>query len=222
MALAALLLAAACGSAPRLAQEGRGGEAQGNADVIALPAPSKKGTMSLEETLVRRRSVRSFQDQALTRAQIGQLLWAAQGITSARGFRTAPSAGALYPLEVYIATANGVFRYEPGQHRLRRTRAQDVRSEIHAAALRQRAVGDAPALFVITAIYARTARKYGGRAERYVRIEAGHAAQNLLLQAVALGLGAVPIGAFDDDDVRACLGAPEDHAPLYIIPVGRP
>jgi SagB-type dehydrogenase family enzyme len=210
-ALLALLIAAACG-----------GEVLANGDAIALPAPVKKGSMSLEETLQRRRSVRSFQARPLTQAEIGQLLWAAQGLTNERGFRTAPSAGALYPLEVYVATEQGVFRYEPKAHRLRRVGAQDVRSRIHAAALRQAAVRDAPALFVVTAVYERTARKYGSRAERYVRIEAGHAAQNLLLQAVALGLGAVPIGAFDDEGVRACLGAPKDHRPLYIIPAGRP
>ncbi len=210
-AILLLAVAAACG-----------GEVLAEGDAIALPAAAKKGSMSLEEALQRRRSVRSFGARPLTQAEIGQLLWAAQGITNARGFRTAPSAGALYPLEVYVATKKGVFRYEPRDHRLRRTRKDDVRRKIHAAALRQNAVRDAPALFVITAVYERTARKYGGRAERYVRIEAGHAGQNLLLQAVALGLGAVPIGAFDDEGVRRCLGAPEDHRPLYIIPVGSP
>lgn len=187
----------------------------------ALPAPSTEGPLSLEETLKRRRSVRAYADQPLTRQELGQLLWAAQGITREGRYRTAPSAGALYPLEIYVADAEGVWHYVPQGHRLARWQDGDRRAQLCPAALSQRAVCEAPAVFVITAVFARTAQKYGQRATRYVWLEAGHAAQNLLLQAVSLGLGAVPIGAFHDEQVQAALDLPPDHEPLYLIPVGQ-
>lgn len=191
--------------------------------VIPLPSPAPTGPLSLEEALARRRSVREFDTIPLTMAELGQLLWAAQGITDERGFRTAPSAGALYPLEVYAVTADGIFHYEPPGHRLAQVSAGDARQALQKAALDQKAVGQAPALFVIAAVYGRTARKYGAeRSPRYVHLEAGHAAQNLLLEAAALGLGAVPIGAFDDKEVQQALGLPADHEPLYLIPTGHP
>lgn len=189
----------------------------------SLPQPSRSGEISLEEALALRRSVREFSDQPLTEAELGQLLWAAQGITNERGFRTAPSAGALYPLEVYVATADGVFRYDPQHHRLQASSVDDALPRIYQAALQQEPLRQAPAVFIVTAIYERTAQKYGAeRSPRYVHLEAGHAAQNLLLQAVALDLGAVPIGAFHDQDVQQVLGLPVDHIPLYLIPVGHP
>ena len=170
-----------------------------------------------------RRSVREYSDQPLTTADLGQLLWAAQGITSERGFRTAPSAGALYPLEVYLLTAEGVFHYEPQHHQLRLMSQDDARPALYQAALQQEPVLKAPAVFVLAAVYARTVQKYGEeRSPRYVHMEAGHAAQNLLLEATALGLGAVPIGAFHDQEVQKALGLPADHQPLYLIPVGHP
>jgi SagB-type dehydrogenase family enzyme len=142
-------------------------------------------------------------------AELGQLLWAAQGITSDRGLRTAPSAGALYPLELYAAVPEGVFRYEPHEHQLVSISSQDLREGLKNAALGQEPVGQAPAVFILTAVYQRTAVKYGTeRGPRYVHLEAGHAAQNLLLEAVALGLGAVPIGAFDEKAVQGVLGLP--------------
>lgn len=187
-----------------------------------LPEPADRGRMSLEEVLRRRRSVRELAATPLVAREIGQLLWAAQGVTSPEGRRTAPSAGALYPLELYLATAAGVDRYEPAPHRLVRVLTGDRRSGLRAAALGQPAVGEAPAVFVIAAVLARTSGKYGARARRYVNLEAGHAAQNLLLQAVALGLAAVPIGAFDDAAVRRVLELPTGEEPLYLIPVGHP
>ena len=188
-----------------------------------LPVPRRSSAISLEEALLRRRSVRSFSSLSLTTAEIGQLLWAAQGTTSERGFRTAPSAGALYPLEFYVATADGVFRFDPLGHRLLTVDTVDRRDELCGAALGQDAVLHAPAVFIVTAVYERTERKYGPeRAPRYVHLEAGHAAQNLLLQAVALELGAVTIGAFHDEQVLRALGLPLDHAPLYLIPTGHP
>jgi len=189
---------------------------------MALPAPRLKGAMSLEETLAARRSVRQFTDEELTLEEISQLLWAAQGITADWGGRTAPSAGALYPLEVYVATADGLYHYVPQGHKAIVESRADLRHELWRAGLSQDAIREAPAVFVIAAVYARTERKYGGRAERYVRLEAGHAAQNLLLQAVALGLGGVPIGAFYDDQVQNALALPSDYVPLYLIPIGHP
>ncbi|HEU4643350.1 MAG TPA: SagB/ThcOx family dehydrogenase [Gemmatimonadaceae bacterium] len=188
----------------------------------ALPAASVRGRMTLEEALARRRSVRAFAPDTLDERTIAQLLWAAQGVTSPEGFRTAPSAGALYPLEVYVARRGGLTHYQPRGHRQELLLAHDPRPELARAAYRQSVVVEAPAVFVITAVVARTAAKYDGRAERFVHLEAGHAAQNLLLQAVALGLGAVPIGAFDDQRVRDALHLPPGEEPLYLIPVGHP
>lgn len=189
---------------------------------IALPAPRLKGEMSLEETLAARRSVREFTEEEVTLEEISQLLWAAQGITADWGGRTAPSAGALYPLEVYVATADGLYHYVPQGHKAIIESRADLRDGLWQAGLSQNAIREASAVFVIAAVYARTEKKYGGRAERYVKLEAGHAAQNLVLQAVALGLGGVTIGAFYDDQVQSALSLPSDHEPLYLIPVGHP
>jgi SagB-type dehydrogenase family enzyme len=189
---------------------------------MALPEPRPQEGLSLEETLAQRRSVRSFTEEELTLEEISQLLWAAQGLTAAWGGRTAPSAGALYPLEIYVATADGLYHYVPRGHKAIIESQDDLRLKIWEAALEQDAIRESPAVFVITAVYERTAKKYGDRAERYVKLEAGHACQNILLQAVALDLGAVPIGAFYDDQVQAVLSLPPDHEPLYLIPVGHP
>jgi len=191
--------------------------------VIALPEPQLKGALTLEEALMRRRSVRDFSETPLTLAELGQLLWAAQGVTHPAGLRTAPSAGALYPLEVYAVTREAAYHYEPQGHRMMVHVQGDVRPALHAAALYQDSVLQAPTVIVIAAVYARTSQKYGQeRSPRYVHLEAGHAAQNILLQAVALGLGAVPIGAFEDEKVHQVLRLPADQPPLYLIPVGHP
>jgi len=184
--------------------------------------PREQSEMSLEEAIAQRRSVRDFSDQELTPAQLSQLLWAAQGITDPRGLRAAPSAGALYPLELYVVGADGFYHYQPDGSRLTLLAEEDLRPAVWGAGLKQDALRDAPAVFLITAVYQRTADKYGERAERYVHLEAGHAAQNLLLQAVALGLGGVPIGAFHDDQLQTALSLPDDHEPLYLIAVGYP
>jgi SagB-type dehydrogenase family enzyme len=189
---------------------------------LDLPPPRLEGEISLEETLAARRSVRSFTSDPLTWEEIGQLLWAAQGITRDWGARTAPSAGALYPLELYVATPRGLYHYVPQGHQVTTVIDGDLRSELWRVSLKQDAVRQAPAVFILAAVYERTAGKYGERAERYVHLEAGHAAQNLLLQAVALDLGGVPIGAFTDDKVQSVLGLPPDHEPLYVVPVGHP
>ena len=189
---------------------------------MALPSPRVQSHVSLEEALDRRRSVRDYTKEPLTWEEIGQLLWSLQGITSDWGGRAAPSAGALYPLEVYVATAEGVHHYLPQGHQVEILSSSDVRQALWGPALLQNWVREAPAVFIIAALYERTESKYGSRAERYVKLEAGHACQNLLLQAVALDLGAVPVGAFHDDQVQAALGLAADHRPLYLVPVGHP
>ena len=189
---------------------------------ITLPPPTLAGDKSLEEVIASRRSMREFTDQALSWSDISQLLWAAQGMTDPAGLRTAPSAGALYPLEIYLALPDGAYHYLPQGHAVESVSKSDLREDLWQAGLRQDALRQAPAIFVIAAVYERTEAKYGERAERYVHLEAGHAAQNMLLQAVALELGAVPIGAFSDDLAQAALGLPADHRPLYLIPVGHP
>lgn len=192
------------------------------AERIALPEPIEFSAITVEEAIAERRSIRDFINQPLDDEVISRLLWSAQGITDpARGLRAAPSAGATYPLEVYLVDHRGVFRYLPEGHELEKVLSDDRRSALANAALGQRMIEEAPASLVIAAVPARTARRYGEeRARRYVYLEAGHAAQNIHLQAVALGLGSVPIGAFRDQQVQQALGMPEDHEPLYIIPVG--
>jgi SagB-type dehydrogenase family enzyme len=191
--------------------------------IIQLPTPRVVGSLTLEETLANRRSVRVFTELQLTSNELSQLLWATQGVTHPDGYRSAPSAGALYPLEIYVITSAGLFHYDPQGHHLRLLQQGDLRPELHAVALRQEAVLKAPSVFVIAAVFERTEVKYGKeRSPRYVHLEAGHAAQNLLLQAVALDLGAVPVGAFLDDRVKEVLSLPGDQQPLYLIPVGHP
>lgn len=187
-----------------------------------LPQPDRRGERSLEWTLDQRRSIRAFSRTALTSAQIGQLLWAAQGLNAAGG-RTSPSAGALYPLEVYAVTADGVAHYDPPAHRLQFRIARDVRPGLARAALGQEFIAVAPLTIVLCAVFERVASRYGkARGERYVLIEVGHAAQNVLLEAVALGLGSVAVGAFRDEEVHRLLELPRDQPPLYLLPVGYP
>jgi len=190
---------------------------------ISLPPPRKKSDVSLEEALAKRRSVRRFLPRSLTLAEIGQLLWAGQGITDPlKGFRTAPSAGATYPLDLYVVAPDGLFHYIPDGHLIERRGFDDLRSRLAAAALDQDCVREAAIDIVMTAVFERTSKKYGERARRYVQLEAGHAAQNILLEATALDLGAVGVGAFYDERVKRLLDLPEDHEPLYIIAVGYP
>ena len=188
--------------------------------VIQLPAPLLHGGMSLEETLAKRESTRNFTSKPLTPFEISQVLWAAQGITRNWWGRTTPSAGALYPLELYLALREGLFHYMPRNHQLVRVSDQNLIDDLASAALGQECIRESPAIVVITAVYERMERKYGRRGERYVKIEAGHAAQSIHLQAVSLGLGSVPVGAFHDDQVRKVLNLPANHEPLYLIPLG--
>jgi SagB-type dehydrogenase family enzyme len=197
-------------------------------EIFTLPAPQLAGTVSLEESLNERRSVREYSDEPLSLSVVAQLLWAAQGITNVNGYRTAPSAGGLYPLEIYLVAGRvehlpaGIFRYVPKEHNLILINRGDYRQELSSASLDQKSVEDGAIDLVISAVNERTTQKYGERGIRYVAIETGHASQNVLLQAVVLGLGAVPIGAFDDSRVKKLLMIPEEETPLYVIPVGRP
>ena len=191
--------------------------------IMNLPEPRQTSGISIEEALRLRRSVRNFTEQPLTLEEISQLLWSVQGTRGKRQRRTAPSAGALYPLEIYAVMATGVFHYVPQQHTLRQTLDVDVRRELCQASLNQQFILQAPLTVAIAAVYERIAVKYGTeRGPRYVYMEVGHAAQNLALQAVALGLGSVPVGAFHDSEVHRVLGIPKDHEPLYLLPVGHP
>ena len=196
-------------------------------NTIQLPAPAYQSNVSLEETLQGRRSVRSYSDVPLSLNEVSQLLWSAQGITESWGGRTAPSAGGLYPLEVYFLAGNvtgltsGEYKYIPEGHKIELKKTGDPRSGLAAAALDQAWVKEGSIVISIIAVYARTTQKYGDRGIRYVDMEAGHAAQNVCLQATALDLGAVTVGAFDDDRVRNILSLPEGEMPVYLIPVGK-
>ena len=195
---------------------------------LTLPEPRRDSAYPLERALAERRSLREFRDAPLRLEELAQLLWAAQGQVTRSGHRTAPSAGALYPLELFVAAGNvqdlaaGVYRYQPSLHRLALVAEGDRRKPLVAAAWGQRWLAQAPAILVIAGVERRTTAKYGVRGVRYVHLEAGHAAQNALLQAVALGLGATVVGAFSDAEVKAAAALPEDAQPLYLIPVGRP
>ena len=193
---------------------------------IKLPEPRYQSDISLEESLLQRRSVRDYPGEALSLGEVSQLLWAAQGITAQWGGRTAPSAGALYPLEVYVVVGNvqnlaaGVYRYEPEGHELLRIVEGDKRGDLASASLAQACVKEGAIDIVFAAVYQRTTRKYGERGIRYVHMEVGHVAQNVCLQAVAMNLGTVTIGAFNDEKVCRLLNLPQDKRPLYLIPVG--
>lgn len=199
----------------------------GGIKVIKLPAPDKDGSVPLETTLHKRRSVRLFQNAPLSLQSVSQLLWAAQGITDQRGFRTAPSAGALYPLEIYVVASdvggleNGIYLYKPSEHSLMFTGEGDYLQVLSQAALWQDAINQAPAVFIIAGMQKRTTSKYGKRGIRYMYMESGHAAQNICLQAVALGLDSVTIGAFTDHEVARILKMEKNTTPLYLIPVGK-
>ena len=190
--------------------------------MIKLPDPVTDGSVSLEAALPLRRSVREYSTKPLTQEEISQLLWAAQGLTDARGHRTAPSAGATYPLELYLVSEDGFFHYKTKDHALELIRDADLRQDLFEASLEQEFILEAPLTVVYTAVFTRTEQRYGSRARRYIHVEVGHAAQNMMLQAVALGLGTVAVGAYKDASVSRVLDLPADHIPLYLVPVGHP
>lgn len=186
--------------------------------------------MTLEASIDRRQSIRDFTPQPLSPVQLSQMLWAAQGTSGASRSRTVPSAGATYPLEIFVVCGNngmerldaGIYRYDTDNHALILHYPGDARLELANAALRQEFIYEAPLDIVICTVYERTMRRYGNRGERYVHFEVGHAGQNIYLQATALGLGTVAIGAFQDEAVREALRLDKQYRPLYIMPVGKP
>jgi SagB-type dehydrogenase family enzyme len=227
-----------------IAQEpGQKGAQQGlEAEVVPLPAPRHESGTSVEKAINLRRSIRAYADAPLSIPEISQLLWAAQGFTQERkepprmwnpkyewqgGYRTAPSAGALYPMEIYLLAGNveglakGVYKYVPKNHSLKKIAGVDKRAELSAAALKQPSIEKAAAVVVMAGVYERASFKYGERAERYVHIEVGSIAENVYLQGVSLGIGTVVIGAFADKDVKNVLQLPEDESPLAIMPLGK-
>ncbi len=203
---------------------------------IHLPYPRLRGSVSVEEALANRRSVREYREEPITIEELAQLLWAAYGISETTyGLRTAPSAGAQYPLELYVVVGElgvktdegylpaGIYHYDVHAHSLQIRKAGDYREALSRAALEQIWVLKAPVSLVFTAVYSRTTRVYGERGRlRYVPMDLGHAGQNVYLQATALGLGTVAVGAFHDDEISEILDLPPEETPLYIMPVGRP
>jgi SagB-type dehydrogenase family enzyme len=196
---------------------------------IKLPSPALRGKMPLEQAVLKRRSCRRFKNEPLTLEQLSQLLWSAQGITGIGGKRAAPSAGATYPLEVFAVVGNngirtlaaGIYHYDVDNHSLTLHQTGDLRQKLADTALGQSFVARCPVDIIVCAIHPRTAYRYGHRGERYVHMEVGHVGQNVALQAVALGLGTVMVGAFEDGEVRKALELEDQIKPLYIIPVGK-
>lgn len=200
-------------------------------DKIYLPPPSQKGEVSLEEAIARRKSVRRFAPEPLSQAQLSQILWATQGSRGTQGKRrTVPSAGATYPLEIFVVCGangvegleDGVYYYHIADHSLTLHHQGDVRAELASAAVDQKFVYEAPINIVICALYERTTERYGNRGERYIFMEVGHAGQNIYLQATALGLATVAMGAFRGREVSEVLRLDEQLRALYIMPVGKP
>lgn len=195
--------------------------------MVQLPAPAGDSDISIEKALRERRSIRDYRSEPLTLSEISQLLWAAQGITASGFYRAAPSAGALYPIEIYVIAggvedlAEGIYRYSPKKHLLTLERNDDCRRDLCKAALMQDCIRYAPCSIVIAAVYERTTGKYGDRGIRYVHMEVGHVAENISLQAVSLNIGTVIIGAFSDDQVKRAIGLPGGERPLCIMPLGR-
>lgn len=200
-----------------------------------LPTPNKDGNLTVEEALSKRRSHRHFQNRAISVTELSQVLWASYGVTMPRedysflrgGLRTAPSAGALYPLEIYVLVGNvknmeqGVYKYISEKHKMERTIDKDIRENLCNAALNQEMIQKAPAVLVYSAVFSRTENKYGDRGrERYVYMEVGHSAQNVYLQVESLHMGTCAIGAFDDEKVKEIMQLPAREEPLYIMPIG--
>ncbi len=204
---------------------------------VELPAPQTDGTMPLEKAINRRRSRRRYTGEALTLKDVSQILWAAYGLTKPidgapeflrGGLRAAPSAGARYPLDLYLVAGNveglppGVYLYDSEHHTLKLTIEGDIRAELCRAANSQQMVEQAPASIVYSATNSRTTDKYGERGrERYIYMDLGHSAENVYLQCEAMDLGTCAIGAFTDDKVAAAVGMTRNEKPLYIMPVGK-
>jgi len=210
---------------------------QDEGEIIKLPQPRYKSDFSIEECLLLRRSIREYKKEPLTLAEVSQILWAAYGINEEidnppaylrGGLKTAPSAGALYPLEIYLVAGEvtglekGVYKYITEDHALQKVQDGDIRADLCNAGLDQDMIEDAPADLVFSGIYSRTTIRYGERGRlKYVPIDVGHAGQNVYLQAIALGIGTCAIGAFDDEMVKMVMEFPEEEEPMYIMPLGK-
>lgn len=231
LVLSIVLYSTTCGQEEKQKKEGADNM------TVELPKPETTGKVSLEECLSKRRSTRNFSGQSLTIKEVSQILWAAYGITQPvydapsfvrGGLRTAPSAGALYPLEIYILAGNvigispGIYRYDSEKHCMKLIKSGDKRKELYSAALSQEAIEQASAVIIYSAIYERTTGKYGQRGmNRYVCMDLGHSAENVCLQATALDIGVCTIGAFNDDGVKKVVGMPKDEEAMYLLPIGR-
>ncbi len=214
--VSAVLIASCAAGAPARLRE----RASRFSAPIALPPADKQGTMPLDTAISGRRSTREFSSTPLPLRLIGQLLWAGQGVTSSDGKRTAPSAGGLYPLELYVVTSTQVMHYLPDGNRVEIRNDVDHRRELSDAALGQRSIANAPAIIVVAAARARTRSKYGARADTFVALEAGHATQNILLEATERSLAAFPVGGLDPARVSRVLALPPQDDVLYLVPVG--
>ncbi len=194
---------------------------------MQLPPPRRDSRVSVEKALRKRRTGYKFTKRPMSLAELAQLLWSAQGVTSSAGDRTAPSAGALFPLETYAAVgsvsglAPGSYRYVPDRHEIVQVRAGDRRRQLAGASVGQRWMNHAPAIIIFSAVYKRTTGEYDRWGIRYVHMEVGHAAQNLALQAVALGMNTTMVGAFEDDKVKSLVGMSRQETPLYIVAIRR-
>jgi len=189
----------------------------------SLPPPQQDGSVSLEKAIWMRSSVRSYRSQPIENRLLGQILWAAQGLRPSSGHRNAPSAGALYPLELYVVSGEAIFHYVVDDHSLEIIRSGNHRAALMHAGLDQEFITQAAITIVIAAVPERTANKYGEeRSPRYIDFEVGHVAQNIMLQAAALGLGSVPVGAFNDVEVAKILELSGNSFPLYLVPIGYP
>jgi len=203
-------------------------DAQMQHNQIKLPAPVTESKTSIEKAIKERRSIRKYRNIALSINELSQLLWAGQGITdSFNKYRSYPSAGALFPLELYVAInkvekiEKGLYYYDPFKHVLIKKSDKDIIPEITQAALNQQFINESAIVLIYTAIKSRSTSRYGERGLRYIYMEAGHAAQNIYLQAVSLNLGVVVIGAFIDKEISKILNLKDDEIPVYIIPVGK-
>ena len=218
LVLVAVVTAGCVSSAPPEVMD----ETQRYSKSFELAEPELSGSSSLEQTLEERRSTRDFTAEEVPLDTIGQLFWAGQGITDDVGHRTAPSAGARYPIELYAISASTFMHYLPEGHRVEQRTDTTTLSLLSPAAFQQGFVSDAPLVLVITAVPARTEAEYGAVAHDLVNREAGHVAQNILLQATSLGLAAVPVGGFDPAEVARLLALAPGEDVLYLLPVGYP
>lgn len=198
-----------------------------NKEVILLPPPKLQGNISVEEAINNRRCIRKFKNKELRKEQLSQILWSAYGITDKDKYlKAAPSAGALYPCNIFVVAGRvenikpGIYEYLSKEHTLEKTLDGDKRTYLAAVALGQNFIVEAPLSIVITAEYDRIKTRYGDRGIRYTHIEVGHIGENIFLQAISMGLATVAVGAFYDVKVQEVLNLPKTYLPLYIMPIG--